>query len=90
MLMELIRNRCDEFGIAYPLKTPTMENILTSKNRPFWFPIDGMYGGFRFWIENDNDEEILICESWSRVCAGSGQKHIIRISGCELVDSGFV
>ena len=45
-----------------------------------------MYGGFSMSIQEDQ----LVVASWSRVVDGSGQRHVITESGCELVEEGFV
>eukprot|EP00413_Alexandrium_margalefii_P008307 CAMPEP_0204531580 /NCGR_PEP_ID=MMETSP0661-20131031/11249_1 /ASSEMBLY_ACC=CAM_ASM_000606 /TAXON_ID=109239 /ORGANISM="Alexandrium margalefi, Strain AMGDE01CS-322" /LENGTH=205 /DNA_ID=CAMNT_0051537747 /DNA_START=73 /DNA_END=690 /DNA_ORIENTATION=- len=56
--------------------------------------VPGMYGGFsiqREGGETDKDAHpVLQVESWSRVCSGSGQRHIIDADGARLVAEGFV
>jgi hypothetical protein len=51
-----------------------------------WFPVPGMYGGFRFVLRGGE----LEVESWIRVVGGSGQRHRITGDGCVLVEEGFV
>ncbi|WP_067522652.1 hypothetical protein [Endozoicomonas ascidiicola] len=73
------------------IELPTLEMIAASDDTEAWFPVNGMYGGFKYWIErNDNCEIQLISESWCRVMGGSGQRHHITVEGYELVDEGFV
>ncbi|MBQ6628288.1 MAG: hypothetical protein IJH65_05660 [Methanobrevibacter sp.] len=55
------------------------------------FPVPGMYGGFYYYLyENETGEYELNVDSWSRICGGSGQTHIITQNKCELIDEGFV
>ena len=51
-----------------------------------WFPVPGMYGGFRILLDGD----ALTVESWNRVVGGSGQRHRITADGTELTEAGFV
>jgi hypothetical protein len=70
--------------ITFPLK-PSQEN--ESKR---WFDIPSMHGGFAYWFKGKGADIKLICESWSRVVEGSGQRHEITTSGSKLVAEGFV
>ncbi len=54
------------------------------------FPVPGMYGGFRYWLEERWESVLLICESWSRVCGGCGERHIVTPYGFTLAAQGFV
>lgn len=49
-----------------------------------------MYGGFSYWFEGENEQTLLVVESWCRVVVGSGQRHEINVQGSRLVDEGFV
>ena len=64
----------------------TTEVIALDRLESLWFPYPGMYGGFTLSIREDR----LVVASWSRVVDGSGQRHVITESGCELVEEGFV
>jgi hypothetical protein len=86
----LIRERTRGGGIKVPLNLPKIATNTTTKDEPNWFPIDGMYGGFSYWIELERDEPILHTKSWSRIVGGSGQYHIITPNGIRLIDEGFV
>jgi hypothetical protein len=55
-----------------------------------WFPVPGMYGGFKYWLEEHDAQLTLTCESWCRVASGSGQRHAITEEGVTLVDERFV
>lgn len=51
-------------------------SVLTEFNaETLWFPIPGMYGGFKIVLENERNEIVLIAESWCRVIGGSGMRH---------------
>ena len=62
------------------------EVIALDQIETLWFPYPGMYGGFTMSIREDR----LVVESWSRGVGGSGQRHVITVRGCELVEEGFV
>lgn len=51
-----------------------------------WFPVPGMYGGFRITLR----QGYLESSSWCRVAGGSGQLHVITHEGVVLADEGFV
>lgn len=55
-----------------------------------WFPVPGMYGGFRYILEIKDEEYELHTDSWCRVAEGSGQSHKITKDSCELTAEGFV
>ena len=55
-----------------------------------WFPVPGMYGGFHYWFEKNDEQLELIVESWCRVVDGSGQRHRITSHQVVLVEEGFV
>ncbi len=55
-----------------------------------WFPVPGMYGGFKYYLQGSGDNTKLISESWCRVAGGSGQQHEITSEGSKLVAQGFV
>lgn len=68
-----------------PKITPELMNAQDS-----WFPVPGMYGGFKYNLSIENGEYVLITESWCRVAEGSGQAHRITKDNCELIREGFV
>ena len=60
-----------------------------SEVRHHWYPVPGMYGGFKYWLIEFNGKPILITESWCRVAEGSEQKHLIMENMCVPVDFDF-
>ncbi|MEX2671412.1 MAG: hypothetical protein WD294_04795 [Phycisphaeraceae bacterium] len=65
----VIRGRAGE--LVDQLDLPELASLPTAKQRA-WFPIPGMYGGFSYWLERDEEEVKLMVESWSRISEGSG------------------
>lgn len=83
----LIRERAKDFAAVLDLP------LLPKDARPFeqrWLPIPGMHGGFAYSLSEESDAVVLIVESWSRVVSGSGQRHRITATGCELLEEWFV
>jgi hypothetical protein len=79
---------CKEFLEDKTKKLPVITNKLQTESE--WFPVPGMYGGFKFELINKNNKPVLISESWSRVVGGSGQRHEITTEGYTLLEEGFV
>ena len=47
------------------LALPKLNQLRASKEKPAWFPIPGMYGGFAYWLEGTGAEVRLVTEiSW--------------------------
>lgn len=86
----LIERRSAEFAVQPNAPLPQLAELTSPAGQDTWFPVDGMYGGFNYRLEDDGREVRLVVESWSRVCDGSGQRHVITASGSVLVDEGFV
>ena len=86
----LIRARTRGGGINAPRSLPMIATARGTKEKPAWFPIDGMYGGFSYWIEFEDGEPRLHSESWCRIEGGSGQYHVITSNEVHLVEDGFV
>ena len=72
------------------LQLPRLDNPPRSEATAAWFPVPGMYDGFRYWLVGSGAKAKLISESWCRVVEGSGQRHEITAEGCRLLDEGFV
>lgn len=87
---QLIRGRAAKLIDQQGLKLPELAPLLTSDDPKAWFPIPGMYGGFNYWFEGEEQETKLVTESWCRVVGGSGQRHEVTAQGSKLVDEGFV
>ncbi len=87
---QVILGRVADLIQKHQVDLPTLSFPLNSKNEKLWFPIPGMYGGFSYWFEQEDKVIKLICESWSRVVGGSGQRHEITEDNFQLVDERFV
>lgn len=68
------------------LRYPPVGILHELPGQRLWFPVPGMYGGFRLALRGDE----LHAASWCRVVGGSGQHHLITHHGATLVDEGFV
>ena len=68
----------------------TNETSTDSKDGSEWYPVPGMYGGFKYWLTERNGRPLLMTESWCRVAEGSGQRHEVSIDGYVCVAGGFV
>jgi len=86
----LIQSRLEAFNLPIPNDLPHLEGLKATKKKPAAFDVDGMYGGFYFYLQHPKGQVSLVVESWSRVCGGSGQRHIITPICTELVEEGFV
>ena len=86
----LIADRAGHLPDFNHLQLPRLENLPRSEASALWFPVPGMYGGFKYWLVGSGKKSKLISESWCRVVDGSGQRHEISAEGCRLVDEGFV
>jgi len=86
---QLMRQRAgrliDEHGLALPELLP-----LLSDTGQVYFPIPGMYGGFRYWLAGEGAQAKLISVSACRIWGGSGQRHEVTASGARLVEEGFI
>ena len=67
---------------------PIISNEIFCKR--LWYPVPGMYGGFKYKLSERNGKPLLTTSSWWRVIGGSGQRHEITTDGCVLVEEGFV
>jgi len=91
-LHKIIRMRSqfliDRHGLQLPQIAILWEDkdgrsLLSSEILALWFPVPGMYGGFRLEFEEEN----LVCTSWVRVCGGSEMRHVIQRDGTVLDES---
>lgn len=87
-LHELVMRRAAGMGVHRQRlrAVPVAILIELRPDERLYVPVPGMYGGFSLRWEGDAVES----SSWSRVSGGSGQTHIIRPSGAELTEEGFV
>lgn len=86
----LIRSRVRKGGIPIPRRLPQIAKAKGAKEQPTWFSVDGMYGGFAYWIEWTDSEPTLHTESWCRIEEGSGQYHVITPNEIHLIEEGIV
>ena len=86
----LTQSRLSEFQVPLPRELPHLEGLRATKKKPAWFDVDGMYGGFSYYLLSSKTHVKLIVESWSRIVGGSGRRHFITPTGIELVEAGFV
>ncbi|MFI7677736.1 hypothetical protein [Actinophytocola sp. NPDC049390] len=82
----VIRGRAADLVDEQRLRLPELDVLTELETPEMWFPVPGMYGGFRYALE----EHELKVDSWSRVVGGSGETHRITVDGAVLTDSGFV
>ncbi|WAL67680.1 hypothetical protein ORV05_07835 [Amycolatopsis cynarae] len=83
-LWALITVRTRGLERTEPLTLPQLDPLFEAPNRGLWFPVPGMYGGFRLRWHN----QTLISESWCRVVGGSERVHRITQEGIELLAAG--
>ena len=86
----LIRSRAGALVDEHQLTLPAVQVEQVGEESSGWFPVPGMYGGFKYWLEIDQLPVRLVCESWSRIVGGSGQRHEITAEGTALLEEGFV
>lgn len=86
-LHRLIEEESYALAEKHRLRLPQLE-IMTelAAGSHVWFPVPGMYGGFRITLDGD----ALTVESWNRVVEGSGQRHRVTAEGTVLLEAGFV
>ncbi len=86
----LIRARTRGGGINAPRTLPRIATAKGTMEKPNWFPIENMYGGFSYWIEWVDGAPKLHTQSWCRIEGGSGQYHVITPNEVHLIEDGFV
>ncbi len=86
----VVRTRAGQHMREYALRLPELEPLLEMHTPKLWFPIPGMYGGFRIWLERVHGSYALVTESWGGVAGGSHQRHIVSPHGSLLVAEGFI
>jgi hypothetical protein len=83
---DVIRGRVAHLVDEQRLRLPELDVLTELETPAMWFPVPGMYGGFRYVL----DGRELKVDSWIRVVGGSGETHRITADGAVLTDSGFV
>ena len=84
-LHDLMRERAGNLKAEHDLEPPALVGATPTNGNPCWFPVPGMYGGFRYWYESTDDPVRLICDSWCRISEGSEQRHEITVAGTRLI-----
>jgi hypothetical protein len=94
IMQELLHGLVRAVSLCYPvdkdLRLPELSILTEFTDDALWFPIPGMYGGFNLWLEEREDEPVVITESWCRVVEGSGRRHRIGPFEVVLLEEGFV
>lgn len=86
----LLRSTLSSYPGVEAVTSPTLtEAVIKSADRAY-LPVDGMYGGFSYWLDETDGDKRLMVESWCRVLGGSGLRHAITPGGAALLDEGFV
>lgn len=77
-------------SLAAMQKGETSDFLRRTREADAWFyPVPGMYGGFRLrWLAGGAEAK-LESVSFCRVASGSAQRHEITAAGSELVESGM-
>ena|SRR5680860_231844 len=90
---QLIRKRAghliEKHDIELPKLAPLLEEgaLVNHLGKPgAWFPVDGWYGGFNYWLDGSK----LMVDSWCRIIQGSGQRHEVTSEGFTLVEDEIV
>lgn len=86
----IIHARIHKLAAKTHLRLPKLEPLLEIETPQMWFPVPEMYGGFKYWLENEEKNVKLISESWCRVVERSGQRHEITSEEGRLVEHGFI
>jgi hypothetical protein len=98
-LHAVVRGRAARFLDKHSWPLPSLVAMLAGKASEYlrrtaqpdvWFyPVPGMYGGFRLrWLAG-GEEARLESVSFCRVAGGSAQRHEVTAAGSELVESGM-
>jgi hypothetical protein len=69
---------------------PTLSEDCIGADNKKWYAINGMYGGFSYYLNMESDQYFLLTSSWSRIVGGSGQTHKITPDATVLLEEGFV
>ena len=65
-LRSIVEERC--------LRLPELEPLLELHRPVTYFPVPGMYDGFRYRLESEGVQAKLVSESWCRIAEGSEQR----------------
>ncbi|WP_053667102.1 ankyrin repeat domain-containing protein [Streptomyces sp. MMG1121] len=88
-LHRLIRHRAgledgSDLATQQGMRLPEVE-VLTELSHPVcWFPVPGMYGGFKIRL---SDSELTV-DSWIRIVGGSERTDVVRVDGVNVQEGG--
>ncbi|MFI2206404.1 ankyrin repeat domain-containing protein [Streptomyces sp. NPDC020192] len=88
-LHRLIRHRAgagdgSDLATQHAMRLPEVE-VLTELAHPVcWFPVPGMYGGFRIALSGRE----LTVDSWIRIVGGSERTDVVTIDGVDIQEGG--
>jgi len=82
----VIRDRAEALVLEHGLRLPELEPLLELDEPHIWFEVPGMRGGFSYRLQAAGVEALLVCEGWSRVVGGSGERHEITSDGTRQVE----
>ncbi len=77
----VIHSVIDEPLPDHSLRLPELEPLLELERPVMWFPVPGMFGGFRYSLEADGVEPRLVTANWSRIVEGPIDRHEITSAG---------
>ena len=83
---DVIKERAGKLVSLRQMRLPELSPLLEFDKPQMWFPVPGMYGGFKFFLQGEGPSVRLVSESWCRVVEGSEQRHEINSRGITLVD----
>ena len=82
----LIMERAAHLVGEQDLCLPKIDPLVALDQPLLWFPVPGMYGGFRAELHRAGPEPQLLVSSWNRVVGGSGQTHIVMPHGYVMLE----
>jgi len=85
----LIMSRADFLVQKHSLRLPQLDMILECEKLTGYFPVVGMYGGFRVFLKQEDSNLKLTSRSECRVVGGSGQTHEVTVAGVSLIEDGW-
>lgn len=68
---------CKDFLLQENKNLPNIIETITSVENKGWFPVLGMYGGFSYYLIEEDSEIRLITTNWSRIIDESEQRNVI-------------
>jgi hypothetical protein len=80
----VIRGRIGTLEQESRLRLPQLAPMLEVFG-DWWFPVPGMYGGFRYSLALKKTGPALLSESWCRVVEGSEERHEIDVHDSRLL-----